>query len=143
MLLGARILSGVASVNIFDYVDSARFTEGDVVDLYFQIVDLNVEANSYQVKGRRYMPSAVAAPLMTVSFGSIDDAKKINRVATQPFSQDPSIWKVSLLATDILRGTMDMRLTLTETVSLGPTVTKVTRGVVRQAIAADSQITSY
>ncbi len=143
MLLSARILTNVASVNVFTYSDSCRFTEGDVVDVYFQLVDMTVEADAFQAKGRRYMPLDLAAPAVSVLFGSIDDAKKITRTATQPFTQDSSIWKVSLLATDIIRGTMDMRITLTETVNLTGPVTKITRGVVRQAISVEAQNTSY
>ncbi len=143
MLLSARILTGVASVNVFTYTDSARFTEGDTVDLYFQLVDMEVERDAYQAKGRRYIPADEATPVVSVSFGSIDNAKKIARTAIQPFAGDSSIWKVSFLATDVVRGTMDMRITLTETISINPDVTRVTRGVVRQAISVEAQNTSF
>ncbi len=143
MLLSARILTGVASVNVYTYTDAARFTEGDTVDVYFQLVDLDADRESYQAKGRRYIPVAEATPVVQVQFGSIDNAKKIARTASQPFVGDSSIWKVSFLSTDVVRGTMDMRITLTETVSVAPDVTRVTRGVVRQAISVEAQNTSF
>jgi hypothetical protein len=141
MLLSARPLDNVANVNIFTYVDVLRFTEGDVPTLYIQLVDLSQDrlGEGFKPTGRRYIPAITGtdpdfvAPTLEITISSIDDAKKIIRFATQPYSQDGSIWALTLFDTDKLRGTADMLLKLTEG-------TKVTRGVLRQALAVEPQI---
>lgn len=119
MLLSARILTHVQNVNSFDYAVAAEFTEGDAPIVYFQIVDKSLDkaTEGFSPAGRRYMPAAGAT--MTAVIDSLDDAKKITRAASQPFPLDPSIWRVTILTTDILTGTARLLLTLTE----GATVT--------------------
>jgi hypothetical protein len=114
MLLRARILYNVSSVNKFDYVDQAEFTQGDSVDIYFQLTDANLDkaVAGYQPAGRRYMPADGAT--LSVKLDNIDDNIQVTRAASQPFTQDPSIWKVSVLATDKIVGTCALVLTLTE-----------------------------
>jgi hypothetical protein len=60
------------------------------------------------------MPAAGA--LLSVVFDSIDVAKKITKVASQPFATDGSIWKVDLTTQDTAKlvGTVGMSFTLTE-----------------------------
>ncbi len=41
MLLSARWLINVASVNDWDYADKVEFSEGDPVSVYFQLTDLS------------------------------------------------------------------------------------------------------
>jgi len=114
MLLSARMLDSVGSVNIFEYVDQVSFMEGDTVDLFFQLIDLSKDKaiNQFKPAGRRYIP--VAGATMSVVLDNIDDDIKVTRVATQPFAGDPSIWKVSVLASDKIRGTVALSITLTE-----------------------------
>lgn len=132
MLLSARVLRDVANVNSFDYADAFQFTEGDATVLYIQLCDMTVETakEGFSPPGRRYMP-AVAATL-SVIIENIDTAKKITRSATQPFSQDASIWSIPILATDAIRGTSNLRLVLTES-------GVVTRGTVKNAISVQGQ----
>jgi hypothetical protein len=131
MLLSARILKDCANVNNFEYSDSCQFTKGDVVDALFQLTDLTLDTSSenFLPPGRRYMP-AVGATLQCV-VESIDDVKTITRPAVQPFSNDGSIWKISFLSSDVIEGTANLRLTLTEG-------SKVTRGVLRNAFRINS-----
>lgn len=126
MLLSARILRDCVSVNSFEYADSAQFTQGDTVDVYFQLIDssLDTASENFIPAGRRYMPASGAT--LSVVVENIDDAKKITRTATQPFVNDSSIWKLSLISSDTISGTANLRLTLTE----GP---KVTRGLLKNA----------
>ncbi len=58
------------------------------------------------------MPAVGA--LLSATINHLDDAKKVTRSCTQPFAQDPSIWKLQVLATDYVKGTLDLKLTLTE-----------------------------
>lgn len=126
MLLSAQMLKDVQSVNSFEPDVQLSWTEGDVVDIYFRLIDLTLDRadQGFSPAGRRYVPAAGAT--LSVSIENVDDAKKITRLATQPFANDGSIWKLSMLSTDTIRGTPQMRLTLTET-------TKVTRGTVKLA----------
>lgn len=130
MLLSARILNNVANINLFSYTDVMRFTEGDIPKIYLQLVDMGQDTalGGFSPPGKRYIPAVAATLQVTIS--SIDDAKKIIRFATQPYAQDPSIWCVTLFTTDVLRGSADIQLLLTEG-------TVITYGVVKQALAIE------
>ncbi len=133
MLLSARILDSVGSVNDFNYVDQAGFTEGDVARVFFQLIDATKDSVLQQFKpaGRRFCPAASAT--LSVRLDNIDDAKQLTREAVQPYATlDASIWYVDVLATDKVRGTVDLVLTLTEG-------SKVTRGRVPAAISVANQ----
>jgi len=115
MLLSARFLNQVSSVNVFDYVDSAQWTAGDTVSLYIQLVDLsvNLPSKGYFPAGKRYMP-AVGATL-SVTLSNINDAVQLVRSAVQPYpTTDPSIWRIDILSSDTIRGTCDVVLALSE-----------------------------
>lgn len=114
MILSARFLDNVGSVNSFTYVQQAQFTEGDAIDIYFQLIDAAKmdTTENWKPAGMRYMPAAGAT--LSVTVDNIDDAKKITRPATQPFPLDPSIWKLSILSTDVIKGTQNLKLTLSE-----------------------------
>lgn len=128
MVLSARMLKDVANVNTFSPTNQAKFTVGDQVTLYFQLIDsaLDTPQQGFSPAGRRYVP-AVGATLQVI-VDNIDDAKAVERYATQPYPQDPSIWALTLLPTDpIPAGTASLKLYLTE----GP---KATRGVALAAL---------
>lgn len=124
MLLSARFLQDVQGVNSWEPSSSLQWTEGDQLDMYFQLIDASLDRpeQGFYPSGRRYVP-ATGATLSCV-IENIDDAKKITRLASQPFVNDGSIWKLSILGTDRIRGTPQMRITLTEG-------TKVTRGCIK------------
>lgn len=114
MLLTARLLQNALSVNVFELVNQIEFTEGDTPSIFFQLIDatLDKSGDGFSPPGRRYMP-AVGATL-NVTLDSLDNAKRITRAASQPFAQDPSIWKIDILTTDKVLGTVTLRLQLTE-----------------------------
>lgn len=114
MLLSARFLNDVASVNSFEYADQAEFTEGDTTSVFIQLVDVSLDRaqDGYIPAGRRYVPASGATLQCTVE--SIDDSKTLVRYATQPFSADGSVWKLDILGTDNVRGTANIRLKLNE-----------------------------
>lgn len=136
MLLSARILVDVASANVFRHAEAAQFTEGDGPTVYFQLLDKSLDRadEGFNPTGRRYMPAAGAT--LQVTIGGIDTAKTVIRSATQPFPLDPSIWAVTLMSTDPLKGTYDLKLALTEG-------SRVTRGVLSAALRIQPQNSSY
>lgn len=112
--LTGRPLIDVCDVNSFVPGTEVEISAGDTADFYFQLVDTQqlTVGHGYVPAGLRYMP-AVGATL-AVTFLNLDSAKQFARSATQPFPQDPSIWKVSILASDPLTGTVSMKFTLNE-----------------------------
>lgn len=118
MLLACRFLIDVAGVNSFEYSDAVEWNVGDSQTLYIQLIDASLDRpqEGFVPAGRRYIPAAGA--VLTVTFANIDDAKVVDRIATQPFLQDGSIWTVPILPTDPLRGTVALKLKLVEGVQV-------------------------
>lgn len=114
MILSVRFLKDVASVNSYELDDVASFTEGDVVSVYFQLVDSSLDKSiqGFNPSGRRYIPASGATLQCVVT--NIDDSVKVTRFASNPFANDTSIWKLDFFATDKIRGTGNLQLTLTE-----------------------------
>lgn len=115
MLLNALFLQDVGDVNTFSYATDLLVGEGDASVIYFQLIDASAfrPEKGFVPGGRRYMPANGAT--VTVTFGNVDDAKKVTRVASQPFVKDPSIWSVNILSTDaISAGSVDMKIVLNE-----------------------------
>lgn len=127
MLLSALMLKDVQSVNSYEPDTELSWTEGDSLDVYFQLIDASLDrvTQGFWPEGRRYVPDTGATLSCVVE--NIDDAKKITRQAVQPFPNDGSIWRLNVLSSDTIRGTPQLRLTLTEG-------TKITRGLVRLAL---------
>lgn len=130
MLLSARLLNNVANVNSFDYSTESRFTEGDALTIYLQLVDVNKDSN-LKPAGRRYTPATGSTLQVTVQ--NLNSAKTLVKTATQPFTGDNSIWSFTVGATDGLKGTYTLQLQLTES-------SVITRGTVKNALAVESQV---
>jgi hypothetical protein len=94
MKLSIKILENVSSVNHWNYASEATLQEGDVNEIYLQVVDSSkqVPINDSQWP-LRYMLKDT--PSLTAEFPSIDDAQVFEIVATQPYPEDSSIWKLS------------------------------------------------
>lgn len=131
MLLRARFMNNVASVNQFDWVQQVEMSEGDgPVTVTFQLIDSSVDREDQgwkpNVAGRRYVPAAGAT--LQVVLKNIDDAKTLTKVASQAYpTTDPSVWSFQIASTDPVKGTISLALILTESA-------KVTRGLVPAAI---------
>lgn len=126
MLLSARLLTDVASVNRYNYPAEGcvEFNEGDAPTIYFQLVDLSAHPDG-RPRGRRYMPAAGAT--LSVTMLSIDDGSTVVVSASQPYANDTSIWAFSLTSVQTIPGTRAMKLALTESAV-------VTNGYVPQAL---------
>lgn len=113
MLLDVRFLTDCTGVNAWSYAaDAPSWYEGDTQALHFQLADLHAGCADAASKGRRYMPAPGAT--LAVEFMSLDTARNVIKIATQPFAQDPSIWRVDIATNDPIRGTVDLVITLTE-----------------------------
>lgn len=127
MSLSVQILTHVSDVNSFASATQIEMSAGEARDLYFRFVDTEKRESVYDQTRLRYVPSGVTNAV-TVTLQNIDDAKKYVRYGTNPFAGDTSIWKISLLATDLLAGTVSLKVVLAETSDASPpvTVTKTT-----------------
>jgi hypothetical protein len=124
MLLSARIITDVQNANSYEHTDVAEISEGDNADIWFQLVDISLDKSldGFQPAGRRYITAAGATLQCVIE--NINDAKVITRYATAPFAGDTSMWKISVLSSDGIRGTSNLRLTLTEDTSIKHGVVK-------------------
>lgn len=93
MKLSTKFLKNVTDVNNFQYISQWDISEGSSQKLYFQIIDKMKE-------NIRYMTQATVFNV-TVTFLSIDESNEIIKTATQPFSDDKSIWYIELDVTEI------------------------------------------
>jgi len=109
MRLDAQMLKNVVNVNQWEHANDVYIQEGQANDFYFQVMDRNKELA--QDCYMRYISQATVTT-MTVTFSSIDDAKIITANAVQPFSDDKSIWKVSLTSSQTPNsGSIQIKLT--------------------------------
>lgn len=115
MRLNAKILKNVANVNNWQYANQASIQEGQANEIYFQFVDYDKVPGSDKSSALpdsplRYMPQGEVS--VSATFPSIDTALEFTVVATQPFADDKSIWKISLLSTQLPKsGNFKIKLT--------------------------------
>ena len=114
MRLNVTPLDDVEDVNDFRYATEVKSTAGDAVELYFQLSDAtkNLAQGGFNPSGLRYIP--VIGSTLQVIVQNINNRKQFNRWATQPFANDPSVWKLPILATDPVSGTVSFKFVLTE-----------------------------
>jgi hypothetical protein len=109
-----RLLDDVQSVNSMELATEVSTAAGDPLVVNLQLINhtrLSCDENSPVV---RYIP-AVGSTL-TVVCENIDNSKRVTKIASQPFAQDGSIWRIDLTSQDTLkmRGTITLAYTLTE-----------------------------
>lgn len=103
MKLSVKALKNVDSVNAFQYSNQMEAFQGQPNDLYFQLFD--------EHRGIRYIPAAGSS--LTVKFDNVNSEQIINKTASNPFSQDGSIFKVSLTSVEEI-GSGGLSFILTE-----------------------------
>lgn len=122
MRLSARILKNVANVNQWEYANQAHIQEGQINVFYFQLVDLDKIPEIDQSLALpnfplRLMPQGttigvkVTFPVLDLEESSTDD-DEFTKTAVQAFTDDKSIWKVTL-ASNELPGTGSFKVKLT------------------------------
>jgi hypothetical protein len=113
-MISVRILDAVGGQNIFGYTTELKMAYGDTTYLYLQLFDpaINPASEGFNPGGLRYIPATGAT--MNVTFLSLDATKQFSRAATNPFAGDTSIFRVSILATDPLIGTVSLKIVLNE-----------------------------
>lgn len=105
MRLNAKILKNVANINQWEYTDSAHVQEGQINEIYFQLVDFDKIHAAEKSKALpdfplRYIPqgSIVSA---SVIFPDINPEVEFSAIAAQPFPDDKSIFKVVLAPSQV------------------------------------------
>jgi len=93
MRLSAQILENVHNINSYEVVSEAHLSDSGPNYIYIQIVDLSK-------KGIRYMSQA-AAYSVSAMFTDIDDSQEFEIVASQPFADDKSIFKISFTSSQV------------------------------------------
>lgn len=118
MKLSAKILKNVIDINHFQYASEAVIVEGQSNDIYIQLIDKGWSLNPKKEHGVflehpiRYISQATVIAVKA-NFFSIDDSQEFEITATQPFSDDKSIYKISLTSSQIPNAG-NFKITLTE-----------------------------
>ena len=114
-----RLLENVKDFNTFREVDQFEHVNGSQQDLYFRIVQVEADSGPESMNNR-WLPSGSAT--VQFKFDDIDQARVISRSGTMVYpSDDRSIFKVTILATESINGSVTMILTdggVTETLTL-------------------------
>lgn len=109
MRLSANIIVNYASVNQYNYVEQWAIRAGDPNTLYFQLTDLDQSGarcgDCGNQRGLRYIPGVGLGIGQTfgvvVTAPSIDNSKILQFQAVQADPNDASIWKITILPTQI------------------------------------------
>ena len=111
MRLGIKMLNSSSTLNNLSYLNQIQVNQGDTAVIMFQLVDLDQESNP------RYMPAAGFT--ITAKISSSNDANILNKIPTQPFPQDSSIFQFSLTTSETKQlGSVNLNVTLTEGASI-------------------------
>jgi hypothetical protein len=100
MQISARIINNYIDINHFDYGNEWTIRAGEPNTLYFQLIDLDMKARRPgdccgHPDGLRHLVQGTPAGVI-VTFPSIDDAKKIEAIASNPSPLDTSVWSIQL-----------------------------------------------
>lgn len=93
MRLSAHILDNVHDVNSWEVVDEAILSDSSPNEMYIQLID----KSKHEI---RYLTQAAAYSL-SATFPAIDDAEEFTIAASQPFSDDKSIWKIIFASSQV------------------------------------------
>lgn len=117
MRLSAKILENVSNVNHWNYANEAYVYEGQVNEMYIQLVDLSKAIYVDSIIGEvsdypmRYISQGNTVSLTGI-FPSIDDAQEFEITASQPYADDKSIWKLTFPSSNLPKsGNFQLRIT--------------------------------
>jgi hypothetical protein len=101
MRLSITPITNFANINQFQYTPIWKIRQGDVVTLYFQLIDLDQQpyqdSNTYSIQGLRYIPTSSPAIVLTFPSPNTNTLKTASQNTT-----DGSIWTVPILASDLI-----------------------------------------
>jgi len=112
MRLNAKILKNVIDINSWQYTNQATVQEGQVNEIYLQLVDLDKNPsneNSSTVLSEtplRYIPQGTVI-FLEITFPALRSqstdigAEQFSVIATQPFTDDQSIFKITLSSSQL------------------------------------------
>ena len=110
MRLGARVLKAVCDRNNYEYANEFEHNEGSANTLYIQLVNLDHNEDGEPI-GIPYHPDT--GSILEITLPSIDTNKVATKTATQPFTENSSIWSAAILVGDEF-ATGNIVMTLTE-----------------------------
>ena len=104
MRLSAQILENVHNINSYEVVSEAHLSDSGPNYMYIQLIDKSKHEIRYITQATTYSVSAL--------FSDIDDSEEFEIAATQPFTDDKSIWKITFSSSQIPNsGTFVIKLT--------------------------------
>lgn len=117
MRLSAKMLKNVSNVNHWEYAETAYVQEGQVNEFYFQLVDLDKIHQGEKSKilpdfPLRYMSQATEVSV-EATFLDVNPDNQFAVIATQPFADDKSIFKITLTS-DQVPNSGNLQISLTE-----------------------------
>ena len=122
MRLGIKMLSSSSTLNNLQYLNQVQVNPGETTAVYFQLVDMeqnaqNVQSGQISQNYQRYIP--IAASTMTIGMFSNNKVNNINKVPSNPFPDDRSVWAFNLNSFNTSVGAgINMTVTLTEGVNI-------------------------
>lgn len=109
MRLGIKMLNNTSLLNSLQYLNQVQINPGETYTVYFQLVDLDASSTC----PLRYIPATGAQ--MGIMLTSIDQAKNISKIPTNPFADDRSIWSFNLSSNETQYAAgVNLKVTLTE-----------------------------
>lgn len=104
-----RLLENVKDSNSFREVTSFEHVNGTQQDLYIRLIQKMADSQPGECP-LRWLPSSGAT--INFKFDSLDQANVIERAGVMVYpTDDRSVWKVTLLATDKISGNVTVTLT--------------------------------
>lgn len=95
MKLGFILLDNVTDANNFKEIKELTLTAGNPSTLYFRLVQLDKDPSEDFDRPLRFIPPSGATA--QAGFDALDDQFDLSLVATQPFTDDKSIWSIPIL----------------------------------------------
>lgn len=119
MRLSAKILKNVIDINHFQHSNQSIVSEGQANDIYIQLIDLDwstkaspEQSSAFPQYPIRYISGATVLQVKA-TFLAIDDDEEFEIIASQPFTDDKSIFKFSL-TNDQIPNSGNLLITVTE-----------------------------
>lgn len=109
MQLGIQLINSDSTLNNFQVIPEAIIVPGSTATVRFQLIKLDPHNDNTH----RYIPAAGAS--LQIKIYSVNTANIITKTATQPWSEDKSVWEFSLNTTETQKVSgVNLELTLTE-----------------------------